>query len=653
MNLDFTTIIIAVLVIWVLPVVVSVLYLKRSSLGFPTAIGEVFWPISSRVERLLQIAFDKNVQKEVVLQGTLDKEYKALEQSATKIALSLADEMKKRKELDQQLRAAHELLQTTYRRKRKKKSKKQRAKAKELTPDDSQKAKQRLETEEKILRLTEQRAEQSKKIRALEDDLAAIQQQSTSVYWRTQSQIAQVRLEEILEQSQPNTSVLDRMELKVRIKEARASSFFRSQEIQPSPEMDLSKLSVNLSGEEKEKLVNLHEELTSEHLLWEYHHGRALNLSNTGVRLTPEQIEMLQNLNVDILQEIEEERKKLQIEQQQLDLERNKQLQEQMQQRQLELSQKHEIERLQKIQRDLRRKVEIERSVREYVAAEIERRRLYKDTYERTSKKLQMFIDKTSTVGKKLRVIREAAMAADPNIERAYNRLAEQLALGRKLMDASFEQEARLEQQLKKHQGKFDNIDLEAALKNHRRKNLATEHQLFRVDGIVRRLYMVMILLKALPASKAEELLQYTNVVNDLCSYLSQSWEGTTEIKAPIEFSDRITQLEHSTLMAFVRIAKVDWKTLNDSAIGTLKEKVAEVKTIIESERQNQSDEANKWSNLAGKASEENKELIYFVASQRRDQCREILKITEQSLEVLDLSLTVAEKKRNDSAQAG
>lgn len=214
-------------------------------------------------------------------------------------------------------------------------------------------------------------------------------------------------------------------------------------------------------------------------------------------------------------------------------------------------------------------------------------------------------------------------------------------------------QEASLEQQLKKDKDTFNTVDLEAALKTHRRKNLATEHQLFRVDGIVRRLYMIMILLKALPASKAEQLLQYTNVVNDLCSYLSQSWDGITEVKAPIEFSYRITHLEHSTLMAFVRIAKVDWKTLNEAAINQLKEKAANAANIIELEKQNQSDELTKWSNLADKAFEENKELIYFVASQRRDQCKEILKVTKQSLDVLELSLAVAEKKRTETSQAG
>jgi hypothetical protein len=144
------------------------------------------------------------------------------------------------------------------------------------------------------------------------------------------------------------------------------------------------------------------------------------------------------------------------------------------------------------------------------------------------------------------------------------------------------------------------------------------------------------------------------NVVNDLCVYLKQAWSGTIDDnKAPVEFSDRITELEHSTLMVFVRIAKVDWKHLNESTIAKLRDNVATAVTIIESEKQNQLDEFEKWSSLAQKSSKENKELIFFVASQRRDQCKAILEVTKQSLDVLDLSLSVAEKKRNDLSQTG
>lgn len=690
--MDFTNVILAVLVIWVIPVLLSVLYLRRgpSRRLLNACLRGLLWCVSAPLRGIAWVckyAFDENFRKDLVLQEELKREYRALEQVGTKYALAITKEALVESELKSQLAAAREMLviadarvkhqkQTTKKTRKKRKQQQNKKKAtnndqtldiSSLIESETTTSKKLTDAEEKqsaardeVQRLTALVLGQSEKVEKLRAEFAAIEVRATLAHKRTAAKIAQMHSLAAAESTFAALSTIERMEQKVLLKEQKAvDSFFGGFPFPPpvvgSAAIDLSS-AINfpkLSEEQFEKLRHLADQVDCQHREM---HQRYQTLSRLraglNIELTSEQIRLLKNFDDETIKLLEEEYRALSLEQEKLEAER-KEIQKQEAERfRLELKQQLEVNRLLKIERDVQRKAEMERSVREYVAAELERRKLYKEAYESTSQKLQVFIDKTSKVTKKLRIIRDAAAAADPSIDRAYERLAEQLAAARKLMDDSFEQEAQLEQQIKEDEGKFDTVDLQASLKNHRRKNLATEHQLFRVDGIVRRLYMVKVLLKSLPGSRSEELLAYSSVVSDLCSFLNQTWDGTTEVKAPVEFADRITKLEQSTLMAFVRIAKVDWHKLNDSEISQLKTNVEDVTNTIKSEMQNQSDELNKWSTLAEKAFEENKELIYFVASQRRDQCREILKVTQQSLDVLDLSLSVVEMKRKPS-QAG
>jgi|AGTN01.2.fsa_nt_gi hypothetical protein len=695
--MDFSTVIIAALLIWVVPVLLSVVYLRR---GFSTkllnaCLRGLLWSVLAPFRGIAWVskyAFDENFRKELELQEELRREYKALEQVGTKFALAIAKEVHADNELKSKLAAAREMLdvanarlkhqkrtrnKTRKLRKQQQKQNKKKAAQNEQTLDIiklteieaiSEKIKiaeqKQSAARDEVQKLTEQVRKQGEKIDSLRAEFAGVEVRATLAHRRAATKIAQIHSLASTESTFAALSIMERMEQKVRIKEQQAERSYFGGFALPPPIVGSAKIDPstsinfpNLSEEQFEKLRHLADQVNEQHRENNVRYQTLARLrSGLNIELTSEQIRLLKNFDDETIKLLEERYRALSLEQENLEAERKERQKQEDDRIRSELKQQLEFNRLLTIERDVQRKAEMERSVREYVAAELERRKLYKETYESTSQKLQVFIDKTSKVTKKLRIIRNAVSAAaanaDPSIDRAYDRLAEQLAAARKLMDDSFEQEAQLEQQIKEDEDKFDTVDLQASLKNHRRKNLATEHQLFRVDGIVRRLYMVKVLLKSLPSSGSEELLTYSNVVSDLCSFLNQTWDGKTEVKAPVEFAERITELEQSTLMAFVRIAKVEWHKLNDSEIGQLKTKVEDATKIIKSEMQNQSDELNKWSTRAEKAFEENKELIYFVASQRRDQCREILKVTQQSLDVLDLSLSVVEMKRKPS-QAG
>jgi hypothetical protein len=285
-----------------------------------------------------------------------------------------------------------------------------------------------------------------------------------------------------------------------------------------------------------------------------------------------------------------------------------------------------------------------------------------------------------STFNNMIESVGALARAADPSIERSYQRLYKQLKLARKLGEHVAEQEDELESQIAKLicqigyvQGQADvesgkeqpesanqwllkkahfeacSAELTTALKAHRRHNLSIGQQLFRVEGVVRRLHMIKLLLSALPMSMKEEFVQYTTLVNDVYRYLRSSW--LRDIKDPAhintaDFAERIAALEYRSQKAYIRIARGESRQLTTRAALRFKESVSAVITALDLERCEQKSELDKWDALMKRALAENQDFLHAVASQRSEQCAGILKTAEQSLEVLSVTISVPDKPK-------
>ena len=161
---------------------------------------------------------------------------------------------------------------------------------------------------------------------------------------------------------------------------------------------------------------------------------------------------------------------------------------------------------------------------------------------------------------------------------------------------------------------------------------------------------MIKLLLSALPTSMKEEFVQYTTLVNDVCRYLQSSW--LREIKDPaqanaVNFADRIATLEYRSQKAYIRIAKGESRQLTTRAALRFKESVSAVIAALDLERSEQKSELDKWDLLTKKALAENKDFLHAVASNRSEQYASILKTTEQSLEVLSVTISAADRPKS------
>jgi len=270
------------------------------------------------------------------------------------------------------------------------------------------------------------------------------------------------------------------------------------------------------------------------------------------------------------------------------------------------------------------------------------------------------------------------ASVLDPSMDRAYNRLNRLLKGSRKLASASLKEEDTLEAQLEIYdkqavvwQQRLDEADREVssdaleklsswkasdeaahaelvlALQAHRKRNLLIGQRLFRIEGIVRRLYILKLLIAALPRSMKEEFEQYIKLTDALSRYLENEWrsENADSGESP-DFANRLSTLERNTLMSFIRIAKSDRKELSAQSIVRLKSEISTMMPEFELEKSDQQVELDKWSALENQAIAGNKELLHAFASRRREQSATILKTVEQSIDVLQVILSRGDQQR-------
>lgn len=269
--------------------------------------------------------------------------------------------------------------------------------------------------------------------------------------------------------------------------------------------------------------------------------------------------------------------------------------------------------------------------------------------------------------------VTDACIQADPNIDRAYKRLINHLAQAKLLAFASQQAEDRLNRLMMRNsrlidksqtlQNAFDlrsdatedEFEMQNVMNKIKIKNLVLEQTLYRVDAAVRRLDMIKLLIAALPTSyNRGPLQQYSRLTYALCNYLTEVTNPNKLAAAdaknePINFSERLSALEESTLMAFIKIAKDNSKKLNQNAYSKLERDIATVAKAIELERVNALSEFEKWNSLAGEAFLEQRELTHTVASQRSEQSSSILKMTERTLDVLNVTISIAEQRMRDS----
>jgi phage shock protein A len=272
--------------------------------------------------------------------------------------------------------------------------------------------------------------------------------------------------------------------------------------------------------------------------------------------------------------------------------------------------------------------------------------------------------------------------AADPSIDRAYRRVVDQLAIARKVCEHSTVTEDEIEEQIAKdearamvwqtradtasQQGKeelADNslcrkehsetsiVELSAYLKILRRRNFAAAQMLFRSEGVVRRLYVVKLLLSALPGSMKYELSQFKQIADAACRYLKLAWQHDlqeTPDNRATGIEERVAGLENRILMAYIRLARREPGSISHGGRQHLEQKIVTVSPALAIERDEQQAEFVKWDQMANQALAESKEFVHAVASQRRDQYAAMLKTTRQALEVLEVTLALTEPVAKD-----
>jgi hypothetical protein len=182
--------------------------------------------------------------------------------------------------------------------------------------------------------------------------------------------------------------------------------------------------------------------------------------------------------------------------------------------------------------------------------------------------------------------------------------------------------------------------ELQISLSSHRRKNLQIERSLFRIEAIVRRLYMIKLLLTALPGTKIEELLAYTRIANTLTTYLQAEFGGKPISQPTKALPELLEEIETRTLMAYIRIAKGQSNRLSKRAEQRFVDDIATISRVIEIERNDAQTEFERWNNLTHQAVQEHRKLLHLVASERTTQSAHVLKTAQQSLEILSILTT-------------
>ncbi len=263
--------------------------------------------------------------------------------------------------------------------------------------------------------------------------------------------------------------------------------------------------------------------------------------------------------------------------------------------------------------------------------------------------------------------------ATDPSVENAYRRLEKQIAAGQKVAEKSEEGERILAQSIecleiesKDWQGRAEvygvedienpillqvlsrqkSVDdaaaeLSVALIAHKTKNLANAQVLFRVEGIARRLYLLKLLLAALPTKTKDDLLSFAQFVEAVCSYLQSSMQADV-----ISGSDALTQgatgltqrifaLEQNMLLNYIQFAKSDLTKLNSNRACKFGRDCGSITSALKLDKEASIVELSRWEAVLKQSIEDNMQLLKSVAEQRIEHHSSVIKMADRAIDVL------------------
>lgn len=264
-----------------------------------------------------------------------------------------------------------------------------------------------------------------------------------------------------------------------------------------------------------------------------------------------------------------------------------------------------------------------------------------------TEAKIDAFADRIKSLPVRAEVLlqhpRRLFRVVDRDIDRAYLHLCQQVSEAHEAGAVADMQHADLEREAARASLRLcqpgecadeDSIvELTNAMVVLRRRNFLVGEALFRIDRVVRRLYVVKLLLRALPSGARGEVAQFRSALNAVSDYLDNVWAAKGE-PSTNDLYARIEHLEHRTLTVYIRLAK------NKKQRPSAQERLARaIRHIIESLDEVTTDEKqlhDEWNERALAAETEGKKLIYAVSKLRKEQCEIVLHSLERTTRVLD-----------------
>jgi hypothetical protein len=287
---------------------------------------------------------------------------------------------------------------------------------------------------------------------------------------------------------------------------------------------------------------------------------------------------------------------------------------------------------------------------------------------ERLTAQIELTIQKFES---KLSSAQDNLTTLDPNIERAYDRLRKQQLIAIGLAERSLQEEDRFEKNIKVRetnvealQNAADNAakkgnrsladrlpgklsennsrreDLTVALRAHRLRNLALQHRLFRIEGIIKRLYLNQLMLSALPNKKSDLFSQYQSISSAALLYLNgEGHSKSANADDEFDLPTRLSALESRTQLALIVAVKDEFQKLLAAASLHSENEILDIWTRMKAEKVLHESEFEKWKAIANQSLEEGKELMHAVSSSREKQYAEIIGVIEQNAKVLAIAV--------------
>lgn len=307
----------------------------------------------------------------------------------------------------------------------------------------------------------------------------------------------------------------------------------------------------------------------------------------------------------------------------------------------------------------------------EIVAFEREKKR--NEEIERFTAKIESFIARLES---RVAHVCDFFAALDPRIEQSYSRLKKQQRLAVKMAELSFAEEEKLEREIAaiissmssrqtktKEALKRDNPSLAnsliskqefsntsaqrlaEALQEHRVKNKAIWQRLNKINEIVQRLYINLLLVQILLIQHKDIFEQYKSIAASARLYLKSNM--TVNLTAPIspDLSSNIQALEKRTQMALISDAKHEYDKLRKANNIQLRDKISDVLRKLELEGLLLNAQSKKWEKILAQSQHEGKEEIQAISLLKHMRCTEITRIIDLDIEILSVCFTRLQSK--------